>query len=256
MVKATRADMVKESEMKKERAKAKPRTKDSQKFEEVLKERAQQLQQPSIMRQQSMSQTATEHAVKHRESEEDRGRDKGRDKGEEKEGRKGDEGDRKTDAKIAEQRVVAKHSTKEHGGRGGGKGGKGGSFEGRRGVATRSKAEGLKQAPAHLRAQFANKLVQAAKQPSRALTQQVLNQIVQYVRIGINSNDEKEILVDLHERIFKGLKLRVATKGKGKVTVNFTTADSEVRSLFLANRGDIRDALERSGIDVDEITVA
>lgn len=240
--------------MRQERTKAKPRVKDSKKFEEILKQRAQQLQQPSIMRQQATSQTATEHAVRHRKQE-DRGRDKDHDKGEEKEGRKDGEGDRKTDAKIAEQKVVAKHSARDEGG-GGGRGGRGRSDTGKRGVATRTRSADAKQAPSQLRAQFAARLAQAAKQPSSALTQQVLNQIVQYVRIGMNRDNEKEIVVDLHEKIFRGLKLRVASKGKGKVAVHFSTKDREVRSLFDSQRGTIREALKQNGIEVAEITVA
>lgn len=248
MVKPTRAEIVKEEAQK---PRAKPQAKDSRKFEEAMKESMQRLQQPSIMKQQALSQTATEYAVRHKHRE-DRGREKGRDKGEEREGKRG-EGDRKTDAKIAEQKVVAKHSARDEGR--GGRGGRGGEFSQRRGLATRAKAATLKQGPVSLQAQFAAKLAQSVRTPSRALTQQVLNQIVQYVRIGLNSDEEKEIRIDLHERIFKGLKLRVATKGEGKVAVHFTTANDEVRSLFNNRKGDIEKALKRNGIEVAEIVV-
>jgi hypothetical protein len=220
-----------------------------------IKEQLQRLQRPAVMRR--TSQAATEQAVRHVRREDDRGRDKKRhDKGEEKEGRKGTEGDRKTDAKEAEQRVVAKHGLSDEG-RGGGGGKRGGGGFSRRGgtSARRAKAEAGKQAPAMLKAQFARKLASAAKQPSRMLSQKVLNQIVQFVRIAVNSDEQKEISVDLHEKIFKGLKLRVTSKGKGKVAVHFTAASDEARNLFENSRASIRGALKRRGIDVAEITV-
>lgn len=255
MARPTRADIVRESVKAKERTRAKPKAKDGKSRFDQVKEQLQRLQRPAVMRQ--TSQTATEQAVRHVRREDDRGRDKKKhDKGEEKEGRKGTDGDRKADGKDAEQRVVAKRgmSDEGRGGRGGGKGG--GGFSRRGGTtARRAKAGESRQAPLMLKAQFARKLASAAKQPSRMLSQKVLSQIVQYVRIAVNSDEQKEIRIDLHEKIFKGLKLRVASTGKGKVAVHFTAATEEVRNLFENSRDSIRRALKRKGIDVAEISV-
>ncbi len=258
MVKPTRADAVRESIMRDERTKVKPRDKSTRtQFDEVMKDRARQMQQPSLM-QRASAQAATEHAVhrvKHRE--EDRGRDrKARDDGEKKEGQKTSEGDRKTDAKEAQERVVAKKSLKDDRGGGQGKGQGGGGFGGRRqAAAARTKLASGKQGPAMLKAQFASKLSAALKQPTRAFSQHVLNQIVKSVRILANSDEEKEIRLELHEKIFKGLKLRVSTRGKGKVAVHFATGDAAARELFMNNREAIAKALGRKGIEVDEISV-
>ena len=258
MVKPSRAETVRESIMRDERLKVKPREKARRsQFDEVMKQRAQRVQQPALI-QRAAAQAATEHAVrriKHRE--EDRGRDrKGRDEGEKKEGRKGAEGDRKTDAKTAQERVVAKQSLKDEGRGGRGRGGGRGGFEGRRqAAATRSKLATGKQGPAMLKTQFASKLAAAMKQPGRAFTQHVLNQIVKSVRILANSDEEKEVRLELHEKIFRGLKLRVARKGKGRVAVHFATGDAKARELFMGDRETIAKALKRKGIEVDEISV-
>jgi len=257
MTKPTRADAVRESIMHKEQTKAKPKTKaERSQFEQVLKDRARQIQQPSLIRQ-SVTQQATRQATRHVKRHEERGREreKGKDKGEEREGRKGTESDRKTDAKTAEQRVISKKGlTDDRGGSRGG-GGRGGSDGQRRSSSVKSRFASGRQGPSMLKAQFAKKLTAALKEPSSAFSQRILNQIISQVRILMNSDQEKEILIDLHERIFKGLKLRVVSKGKGKVAVHFTTANSAMRELFEDNRERIEGALGRRGIEVDEISV-
>ncbi len=257
MTKPTRADMVRESVMHKERTRAKPSEGERRtQFEQVLKERAQQLQQPSLIRQ-AVTQQATQQAARQVKREEDRGRDRerSRDEGKERESRRGAEGERRTDAKEAQQRVVAKHGVKDEGGGRGGAGGRGG-FEGRRkAAAQRAKLPSGKEAPSMLKAQFAKRLSAALRYPTRAMTQRVLNQIVNYVRILVNSDEEKEIRIELHEKLFKGLRLRVVSKGKGKVAVHFATADSAVRQIFEHNKGRIENALARKGIEVAEISV-
>lgn len=242
--------------VRRESKQPKPKEKGRQsQFEQVLKEQAQRLQQPAIVRQ-SVTQAATQQAARQVRRHEDRGRDsKGRDKGEEKEGRKGAEGDRKTDAKVAEQKVVAKHALKDEGG-GGGRGGKGGGFAGQRKSTTSRAKQPSKQGPALLREQFAKKLSRTMREPSRAFTERMLNQIVKFVRIAINNEEEKEMRLELHERFFRGLKFKVTRKGEGRVAVHFNTANSEVRELFEKNSDRIREALERKGIEVAEIAIS
>jgi hypothetical protein len=65
---------------------------------------------------------------------------------------------------------------------------------------------------------------------------------------------DQEIQIDLHEKIFRGLKLRVTSR-KGKVDVHFLAADAKTRSIFEKNKDDIRDALEKKGILVEEILI-
>lgn len=258
MVKPTRAEAVKESIARDEKNKVKPRDKkQSSQFDEVLKERANRLQQPSLMRQ-AITQAATEQGVRHAKKEDERGHEKkGRKEGEEKETQKSHEGDRKTDAKTAEQRVAAKKSlTDERGGGGRGRGGGYGGSSGRRQASfTRSKEALSKQGPAMLKAEFAKKLAARMKISGRVFSEMVLNQIVKYIKLGMTSEEEKELKMELSEKFFRGLRLKIVKKGKGRVSVHFLTPNSEARELFESGKQELSKALSNKGIDVEEITV-
>jgi len=88
----------------------------------------------------------------------------------------------------------------------------------------------------------------------REIPKQVLDQIVQYVRIGLNKDLNKEIQVDLSEKIFKGLSLRV-TSNRGLVQVTFLTGNAEVRRLFESNKNQMTQELKQKGIQVEKIQV-
>ncbi len=256
-IKPTSSEIVSESSRREERARAKDKGESSQ-FDEVLRQRA-QIGQPSAILKQA-AQTATEQAVRQeRPRDEGDGRKGDREKGEEREGKSGGEGEkRSTDAKTAEQRVVAKHGLKDRdsGGQSGERGHGGGGFMGRRDTGGKSTRQlSSSHTPVQLRAQFARNLAKAARMPENVFTQHVLNQIVRYVRIGINAEGEKEMRLELHEKIFRGVRLRVSTKGKGKVVVHFTTSDAEAREAFMKQRDAIRGALAKKGIEVAEITI-
>lgn len=89
---------------------------------------------------------------------------------------------------------------------------------------------------------------------SKEFIQNLVNQIVKFVKSGINKDGEKEIRLDLHEKIFKGLRLRIALKD-GKVTINLNSSNSKVRELFSSKSEDIQGQLEAKGIQVKEIKV-
>ena len=65
---------------------------------------------------------------------------------------------------------------------------------------------------------------------------------------------DKEIDMQLHEEVFKGLKLRVAVV-KGKVAATLSTQSAEVRDLFQAQKHELHKALTEKGIDVSSIDV-
>jgi hypothetical protein len=67
-------------------------------------------------------------------------------------------------------------------------------------------------------------------------------------------NGEKEMDVSLHEKVFKGLRLRVAMKQE-KADVSFMTQSEEVRDLFLAHKRDLESALKEKGIEVGLLIV-
>lgn len=91
-------------------------------------------------------------------------------------------------------------------------------------------------------------------QTPTVFTKALLDQIVQYVRVLTKTNGEKEIDVSLHEKVFKGLRLRVSMRDS-KAEVNFLTPSEEVRELFLAHRADLEKTLGEKGIDVRRINV-
>lgn len=226
-------------------------------FDRVLEESR------SLQRTLPTSQTGqkfvTEQAAREASRREDRSHDEERREDKEKEQGK-DQGrdERKTGAKDLQQKVVAKGHLKDSHGGGAGHEGRGGSGTGqeRRSMATTQLKAGTKVLSPALHGKFAQKLqaslAKGISQPG--LSQAILNQLVQYVRIGINRMGEQEIQIDLHEKIFRGLKLRVTAR-KGKVDVHFLTADSKTRGVFEKNKDAIRDALEKKGILVEEILI-
>jgi hypothetical protein len=259
--KISRADRVKENQrIEQKKSKPRPKTQErtkEQEFNKTLEKSKLSLQLKSGP--QTKSKVATERAIKEVVKQEDRrgdekdrdekGKDKGRDSRKEGGGQ---------NAKLAGQKVVAKNTLKQ----GSGQGGKGSGFGqslGRKGMSKVLKRAGAKTVPADLQGRFAAKLSQSLKGPDQAgqaqLSQQVLNQIVQYVKIGLNRQGEKEIQVELNEKVFRGLKLRVISR-EGRVAVHMRTFDSKGRRSLEKNKGAIRDALTSKGIDVDEILVS
>lgn len=243
-----------------QKVKPKPKEQESD-FDKVLKQSQIATQKPPILTQKE-TKTLTEEAVRDARRHEDRSKDDERREDKDKD-KKGDQGTRekKSSSGILDNRVVGKgHSQDgERGGAGGGGQGRGGfSFsQGRRNLNMEKQKGVSKLAEALVQRKFADKLqstmAKGLKDPS--LTQSVLNQLVQYVKIGINEKMEKEIRIELHERIFRGLKLSVASKD-GKVQVHFMSADSQTRSVFERNSGAIKDALEKKGIVVEDIRVS
>ncbi len=253
----TKVDIARQDRIRQEQAE-KPKAKPKEDFGDVLKKS--QIAGP--LSTQPQAKTITEQAIheaaKHEERE---SHERKKDEGEqEKKGdtrQRGEEGS----SKIADHKVVGKAALGQ-GDKGGGGGDKGGGFEsalGRRSLSKQLTKAGARSIPVDLQSKFAARLAQAARgtDASRqaALTQQVLNKLVQYVRMGINRAGEKEIQVDLHEKIFRGLKLRVTTKG-GKVGVHFRTADARGREVFEQQSDAIKSALAAKGIEVAELTVS
>lgn len=91
-------------------------------------------------------------------------------------------------------------------------------------------------------------------QSLQKLPPQVLDHIVQHVRIGLNKNLDKEMQIDLSEKVFKGLSLRVALHA-GKLQIRFVTASADVRRLFEASKSEISQALQAKGHSVASIQV-
>lgn len=174
-------------------------------------------------------------------------------------------------AKEAEKRVIARSSVGEqkHQGEGEGGGhGSGGAGQGKKGkgFALGTESKGIRRGelgeakpggfilgsepPA---AGSMAAAVLKAKAPA-VLTKALLDQLVQYCRLVTKTDGDKEFDIQLHEEVFKGLRLRIAMV-KGKVEATFVTQSQETRDLFQAQKSEIREALAQKGIDVQTINV-
>lgn len=210
---------------------------------------------------QVQSKVATEQAIREIVKHEDRSRDDRERKDRERdEGRDGRQEGSLVHGRTADQKVVAKGRLKDgqQGFGGGGREGGFGEAAGRRAATRTLSRAGAKSLPVDLQARFAKGLAQAmkARGPEHtALSQQILNKLVQFVRIGINRKGEKEIQIELHERIFRGLKLRVIARG-GNVGILFRTSDPKGRKTLEDNKEQLQDALAKKGIKIDEIMIS
>jgi len=180
-------------------------------------------------------------------------------------------------AKEADRRVIGRSSTGEREGGGeGGQGGQGaGTGSGRQGRGTPmmpgemmgAKGEGgllLQNVKGRFEmelqaAQSVATTLQATPPPKPAkvpneIPKAVLDQLVQYCRIVTKTDGDKELDMQLHDEVFKGLQLKVSVS-KGKVDATFTTQSEEVMKLFNARKADIRQALTEKGIVVHSINV-
>jgi len=103
---------------------------------------------------------------------------------------------------------------------------------------------------------FASKLAgeKKATHLSKEFIQNLVNQVVKFVKTGVNKEGDKEIRLDLRERIFRGLQLRVSMKG-GKVEVHFKASNTTVRDLFQSSSDAIQEELEAKGVTVSRIKV-
>jgi hypothetical protein len=253
---STKVDLARQDRIRDQTAeKPKPKPQESDFGELMKKGQLSQQATAATLRNKPVTEQAIHEAAKRQEREQEGKKD---DEERRKDKKQVKQGDERHDVRTADQKVVGKGARRQGGG-GSGEGRQGG-FDGstqRRGITKMLQRAGAKALPADLQAKFAARLAQAQRAgPSQAvLAQQVLNKIVQYVRIGINKAGEKEIQLDLHERIFRGLKLRVTEKD-GKVGVHFRTSDARGREVFEKNRDAIRDALAKKGIEVAEITIA
>lgn len=170
----------------------------------------------------------------------------------------------------AEKRVIAKgplserrHQGQGHGG--GQKEGGGGSWRRGKLAAMPTELKGIRRAGVEdpSRSRFALEMEGAA--PARAaaapkpkatniLTKALLDQLVQYCRLVTKTDGDKEFDLQLHEEVFRGLKLRVAMAG-GKIEVTFFTPSEEVEGLFQARKSELLNSLAEKGIDVRSIHV-
>ncbi len=132
---------------------------------------------------------------------------------------------------------------------------------GNRRMAKALKKAGVDSLPVNLRGKLIDKLDQPLKIKSMApakqseMIQHILDKIIQFAKVGINHDGDKEIQLELNEKICKGMKLRIISK-KGKVHAEFKTDKEDVKQVLHSHNEKLLSRLKRKGIDIDEIIIS
>lgn len=159
-------------------------------------------------------------------------------------------------------KIIGKHQT------GGDSKGGGSSSSGNKGDSSHSFSQGQQKnpqivkvenlAPSPFQVQQSQNIqasaISQSLQQLQKVPPQVIDQIVQYVRVGLNKNMDKEVQIDLSDKVFKGLSLRIALH-VGKLEITFLTSNADVRRLFEASKGDIGQALQAKGHQIASMQV-
>ncbi len=173
----------------------------------------------------------------------------------------------KDSSESTHERVVAKHQgggNKQDSGSGGGE--ERGGGQGGRGFHHKSssaqaygaelKKDQLNPAPVPEMPRIQSTQLQGVEgaEAPREMPKAVLDQIVQYVRVGVNKDLNKEMEIDFKDNFFNGLRLKVTSNGK-EVSVEFIVPNRAVKQTFMQERENIALALGEKGIDCGSILV-
>ena len=239
----------------------KPRKEGSSTFDQILDKNRLLQKSPQNIQVQTAKTDHNETRVARHQEQGEKGKDKQSDEKEEKKGKEKAKEERKSGADT-EQRVVGRGRKGKESGGGGSKGsnqqgrGFGRLLQKRTTKSLKKGAFSRATQVATEKSKFENQLKSQMKAAplSREFIQKIVNQIVKGIKSGINKEGNEEVRLSLHERIFRGLQLRVALK-HGKVDVHFLTSNSRVRELFTGSSETILSELKAKGVEVGEIKV-
>lgn len=96
--------------------------------------------------------------------------------------------------------------------------------------------------------------VKGARKPQE-IPQEILDKLVEEVRVGVNAEGKSEFQIDLKEGVLQGMTLKVTAEG-GKVQCNFVGGDNSAKNFIEASQGSLARALEGKGLSLDALTVA
>lgn len=230
-------------------------------FDKVL-EQSKILQQSPLLQGKVSEQAGSEYRVKEISKQQDKSEEKQKkDDRDETSGREKTKQKQKGSETVTKEAITRSGEKKGFGGGAGGEGGGRGGFGGhsaKKQVLEKKFADVKGFLNALGRSAFAGKLAAASASTAALKPQQMqalVNHIVQAIRVGKNELGEQELLLVLRENMFRGLRLRFTSKG-GKVSVQFVTANREIKNLFAAESPKIKAALEEKGVNVAEIKVS
>jgi hypothetical protein len=90
---------------------------------------------------------------------------------------------------------------------------------------------------------------------AREIPQEILDKLVEEVRVGVNAEGKSEFQIDLKEGVLQGMTLKV-TAEDGKVQCNFVGGDNSAKNFIEASQGALARSLEKKGLRLDALTVA
>lgn len=91
--------------------------------------------------------------------------------------------------------------------------------------------------------------------PGTVIQPQILDQIVQEVRLGINATGAAEFQFDLRSDVLDGLKLKISTQD-GKVVAYFIAENVHVKDVIDQGAQELVQALQQRGLEVAELQVS
>lgn len=95
--------------------------------------------------------------------------------------------------------------------------------------------------------------VKGVRKP-REIPKELLDKLVEEVRVGVNEVGQSEFQIDLKEGVLQGMTLKV-TADNGKVSCNFMGGDSSAKNFIESSEGSLSRALESKGLMLDSLKV-
>ncbi|MFH1810898.1 MAG: hypothetical protein ABIJ09_19310 [Pseudomonadota bacterium] len=96
--------------------------------------------------------------------------------------------------------------------------------------------------------------VKGARKPQE-IPQEILDKLVEEVRVGVNENGQSEFQIDLKDGVLQGMSLKV-TAENGKVNCQFIGGDNSAKNFIESSQGALARALEGKGLSLDRLSVA
>lgn len=245
------------AEAMREAEKPKPKPKEGRSaFDELLEQSrtlSEQAAKPKLD-QKTLTREALPEVDRRKESQKERQKDS-EDKEEQRQETKSDRRDGQEGAK----KVVGKQGTKQDQGEGRGGHSHDKGMMQRRGETTHLQfkkglnPKGTLSMGSHeFTRQLQAKLAQAVG--PKAIPQDILNQVVRYVKLGQMADGTHVFEIKCRETLFQGLSLRFQARD-GKVAIEFLTANHQVKGLLEKEIPAIRGLLTQKGIAVENIVV-
>jgi hypothetical protein len=106
----------------------------------------------------------------------------------------------------------------------------------------------------HLRARTLERTASPDLKVERSLPRQVIDEVVQAVRVGVNRAGDKELQFDLKSNVLDGMTIRVSIH-EGKVVTILEAASRDVKDKLESHVGELMHTLTQKGLQVANVEV-